>query len=99
MFKKLITVILTGMTVGTIVLGLVQIFLYSVDVLSNLFRANQLTLTEILMSKIFLSLNSNLFVLIPSAVGLLVGFIRLLNKDKRWHGPPDVILSNFMKKK
>ena len=26
-------------------------------------------------------------------MGLVVGVIRNLNKDKRWHGPPDVILS------
>ncbi len=94
MFKKLAAVVLTGLTVGTVVSGLVQIFLYLVDVLSNLFRTNSyITKGNLLNDEIVISNVVLYSIIIPSIIGLLVGFIRLLNKDKRWHGPPDVILS------
>lgn len=91
MIKRILSVIITGVIVGTIVALLVQFFLQSIDFLSNLLRRDSKLISisdDYYLLKILL-----FFFLIPFVVGLVVGVIRNLNKDKRWHGPPDVILS------
>ena len=91
MVKRILSVIITGVIVGTIVALLVQFFLQSIDFLSNLLRRDSKLISisdDYYLLKILL-----FFFLIPFVVGLVVGVIRNLNKDKRWHGPPDVILS------
>lgn len=91
MIKRITSVIITGLFVGTLVALLVQFFLYSVDFLATLFRKNYDEINfedDYSYFKFFIY-----FVAIPIFIGVLVGLIRNLNKDKRWHGPPDVILS------
>ena len=36
--------------------------------------------------------------ILPFFAGLIVGFIRKYASDKRWHGPPDVILAAHSEK-
>ena len=70
---------------------MVQFFLYSVDFLATLFRKNYDEINfedDYSYFRFFIY-----FFAIPIFIGVLVGLIRNLNKDKRWHGPPDVILS------
>ena len=91
MIKRILSVILTGLIVGTSVSLLVQLFLYLINNLSHLFRKDYESLNfsndnNFLIIILF-------FILIPFIIGLVVGIIRNFNKDKRWHGPPDVILS------
>lgn len=95
MVGRIISVILTGLVVGSSVAILVQIFLFSVDNLSKLFRTDYSNLinqhhfstNELVLKVIFF------FIIVPFVVGLIVGVIRNFTKGKRWHGPPDVILS------
>ena len=95
MVGKIISVILTGLVVGSSVAVLVQIFLYSINFLSNIFRTDftdlvnqqHFSINELVIKIIFF------FLIVPFFVGLLVGIIRNFTKGKRWHGPPDVILS------
>ena len=99
MFRKLTAVILTGLTVGTVVSCLVQIFLKSVDFLSVIFKRDFETLLATSKSQNHDIFNTVIyFILLPTLIGLIVGFIRTFNKDKRWHGPPDVILSVHQEK-
>tara|TARA_X000000950_G_scaffold285145_1_gene390146 strand:+ start:5219 stop:6928 length:1710 start_codon:yes stop_codon:yes gene_type:complete len=99
MFRKLTAVVLTGLTVGTVVSCLVQIFLKSVDFLSIIFKRDFESLLVISKSQNYDIINIIVyFILIPTVIGLIVGFIRTFNKDKRWHGPPDVILSVHQEK-
>ena len=91
MIKRITSVIITGLFVGTLVALLVQFFLYSVDFLATLFRKNYDEINfedDYSYFRFFIY-----FFAIPIFIGVLVGLIRNLNKDKRWHGPPDVILS------
>ena len=70
---------------------MVQFFLYSVDFLATLFRKNYDEINfedDYSYFRFFIY-----FFAIPIFIGVLVGLIRNLNKDKRWHGPHDVILS------
>ncbi len=95
MVGRIISVILTGLVVGSSVAILVQIFLFSVDNLSKLFRTDYSNLinqhhfstNELVLKVIFF------FIIVPFVIGLIVGVIRNFTKGKRWHGPPDVILS------
>ena len=95
MVRKIISVILTGLVVGTSVALLVQIFLFLVNFLSDFFRTDFSELlkqehyssNELIIKIIFF------FLVVPFLVGLLVGVIRNFNQGKRWHGPPDVILA------
>ncbi len=95
MVGRIISVILTGLVVGSSVAVLVQIFLYLVNYLSNLLRTDYTELVnqhhfsynELVIKIIFF------FLIVPFLVGLIVGIIRNFNQGKRWHGPPDVILS------
>ena len=91
MIKRIISVIITGLFVGTLVALLVQFFLNSADFLTTHFRKNydDINFEEDYSYFIFFIY----FFVIPVFIGVLVGIIRNLNKDKRWHGPPDVILS------
>ena len=91
MIKKIISVIITGLFVGTLVALLVQFFLNSADFLTTHFRKNYDDINfedDYSYFTFFIY-----FFAIPVFIGVLVGIIRNLNKDKRWHGPPDVILS------
>lgn len=95
MVGRIISVILTGLVVGSSVAVLVQMFLFLVNYFSNLFRTdyselinqNHFSTNELVIKIIFF------FLIIPFLVGLIVGIIRNFNQGKRWHGPPDVILS------
>jgi len=95
MVGRIISVILTGLVVGSSVAVLVQVFLFLVNYLSNLLRTdftellnqNHFSVNELVIKIIFF------FLIVPFLVGLLVGVIRNFNQGKRWHGPPDVILS------
>ena len=91
MIKRIISVIITGLFVGTLVALLVQFFLNSADFLTTHFRKNYDDINfedDYSYFTFFIY-----FFAIPVFIGVLVGIIRNLNKDKRWHGPPDVILS------
>ena len=91
MIKRIISVIITGLVVGTLVALLVQFFLNSADFLTTHFRKNY---DDINFEQDYSYFTFFIyFFAIPVFVGVLVGIIRNLNKDKRWHGPPDVILS------
>ena len=93
MVGKIISVILTGLVVGSSVAVLVQIFLYSINFLSNIFRTDftdlvnqqHFSINELVIKIIFF------FLILPFFVGLVVGIIRNFTKGKRWHGPQDVI--------
>ena len=95
MVKRIISVILTGLVVGSSVAILVQVFLFLVNYLSNLLRTDftdlinqhHFSINELVIKIIFF------FLIVPFLVGLMVGVIRNLNQGKRWHGPPDVILA------
>ena len=95
MVVRIISVILTGLVVGSSVAVLVQVFLFLVNYLSNLLRTDytellnqhHFSVNELVIKIIFF------FLIVPFLVGLLVGVIRNFNQGKRWHGPPDVILS------
>ena len=95
MVIRIISVILTGLVVGSSVSVLVQIFLFLVNYFSKLFRTDfgellnqqHFSNNELVLKVIFF------FLIIPFFVGLIVGLIRNFNKGRRWHGPPDVILS------
>ena len=95
MVGRIISVILTGLVVGSSVAILVQIFLYLVNYFTNLFRTDfsellnqhHFSTNELVIKIIFF------FLIVPFLVGLVVGIIRNFNQGKRWHGPPDVILS------
>ncbi len=95
MVGRIISVILTGLVVGSSVAVLVQIFLFSVNYLSNFLRTDYSELinqhhysfNEFVIKVIFF------FLVVPFCVGFLVGIIRNFNQGKRWHGPPDVILA------
>lgn len=91
MIKRITSVIITGLFVGTLIALLVQFFLFSADFLTTIFRKNYDEINfqdDYSYFRFFIY-----FFAIPIFVGVLVGLIRNLNKDKRWHGPPDVILS------
>ncbi len=95
MVVRIVSVILTGLVVGSSVAVLVQVFLFLVNYLSNLLRTDytellnqhHFSVNELVIKIIFF------FLIVPFLVGLVVGIIRNFNKGKRWHGPPDVILS------
>ena len=78
MVGKIISVILTGLVVGSSVAVLVQIFLYSINFLSNIFRTDftdlvnqqHFSINELVIKIIFF------FLIVPFFVGLLVGIIR-----------------------
>ena len=91
MIKRILSVIFTGLIVGTSVSLLVQLFLYLVNALSNLFRRDFEDLNH--SDSNYFIIVIFFFILVPFIIGLVVGIIRNFNKDKRWHGPPDVILS------
>ena len=95
MVGRIISVILTGLVVGSSVAVLVQIFLFLINYFSNLLRTDysdllnqhHFSVNELVIKIIFF------FLIVPFLVGLFVGIIRNFNQGKRWHGPPDVILS------
>ena len=95
MVGRIISVILTGLVVGSSVAILVQIFLFLVNYFTKLFRTDfsellnqhHFSTNELVLKIIFF------FLIVPFLVGLVVGIIRNFNQGKRWHGPPDVILS------
>ena len=86
MVGKIISVILTGLVVGSSVAVLVQIFLYSINFLSNIFRTDftdlvnqqHFSINELVIKIIFF------FLIVPFFVGLVVGIIRNFTKGKRW---------------
>ena len=86
MIKKIISVVITGLIVGTTVALLVQFFLYSIEFLTDIFRKNFNEISSTLQLILY-------FLIIPLCVGLFVGLIRKFNEGMRWHGPPDVLLS------
>ena len=95
MVGRIISVILTGLVVGSSVAVLVQVFLFSINFLSNYLRTDYIELinqphysiNELVINILFF------FLIVPFLVGLFVGIIRNFNHGKRWHGPPDVILA------
>ncbi len=95
MVGRIISVILTGLVVGSSVAVLVQVFLFSINFLSNYLRTDYIELinqphysiNELVIKILFF------FLIVPFLVGLFVGIIRNFNHGKRWHGPPDVILA------
>ena len=93
MFLKILNVSIIGIIIGTIVACSVQIFLFLIDFFSSFFKDENLIFeSQNLLN--FINLNFFVFIIIiPTLIGFLVGKLRNFAQGKRWHGPPDVILS------
>lgn len=97
MFLKIFYIILLGTLIGSITSCSVQLFLYLVNFLSLQFRdlnLNYSSLNELNFPQIKFIFY---IIFVPTIVGFLIGRIRNLTDGKRWHGPPDVILSAHTK--
>ena len=98
MLNRIVHILFIGTAIGSVTSCSVQVFLYLVEFLSELFSEKNYSyrtfseITERPFSFFFY------IILIPISVGLLVGFIRKFTDGKRWHGPPDVILSAHQSK-
>lgn len=99
MFLKVINILFLGSVIGSITSLSVQAFLYSIKFLTQAFDSSNLTFQS--FSNIFSHPISFFFyiILVPILVGLIIGLIREYTEGKRWHGPPDVILSVHQTKK
>ena len=89
MFLSILSTLFLGSIIGSIVSLSVYCFLYLISKFTFFFR-----------NESFLSYFSDqpfiffcIIILVPTIIGFLVGYLRSFTKDKRWHGPPDVILS------
>lgn len=93
MFLKILNVSIIGIIIGTIVACSVQIFLFLIGFFSSFFKDENLIFeSQNLLD--FINLNFFVFIIIiPTLIGFLVGKLRNFAQGKRWHGPPDVILS------
>ena len=93
MFLSILSTLILGTLIGSIVSVSVYGFLTLIDIFSLFlrnFQTSEFSLSYFLNNplKIFF-----IYLLVPSSIGLFVGYLRSLTNDKRWHGPPDVILS------
>lgn len=93
MFVSIISTLVLGSLIGSIVSVSVFGFLNFIKLLTNLFRNPENSFIS--FNEFFENPFDFIFFIfiIPFFVGLLVGYIRKFTNDKRWHGPPDVILS------
>ena len=97
MFLSILSTLILGTIIGSIVSVSVFGFLFLIDFFNQnieilLSYATSHKSEDFSLSKVFL------YLLIPSLIGFFVGFLRSLTNDQRWHGPPDVILSAHSKK-
>ena len=98
MLNRIVHILFIGTAIGSVTSCSVQVFLYLVEFLSELFSEKNYSyrtfseITERPFSFLFY------IILIPISVGLLVGFIRKFTDGTSWHGPPDVILSAHQSK-
>ena len=99
MLASIVTTVFLGSVIGIVTSISVYGFISLVEFLTEILR-KPLSYHEILNNFSFESFKLLLLaILVPSLVGLLVGFIRKYSSDSRWHGPPDVILSVHSEKK
>lgn len=98
MLNRIVHILFIGTAIGSVTSCSVQLFLYLVKFLSDLFSEKNYTYQSV--SEIIERPFSFFFyvILIPISIGLLVGFIRKFTDGNRWHGPPDVILSAHQSK-
>ena len=93
MFLKIFNVSIIGIIIGTIVACSVQIFLYLIEFFGNYFKNTELVFYS-QNPQSYINFNFLIFIIIiPTLIGYIVGRIRDFAEGKRWHGPPDVILS------
>ena len=91
MFVSILSTLFLGSLIGSVVSFSVYFFLLLIKKFDYFIKN--------INSETFFNGESNsliflLFVIVvPSLIGLVVGYLRTFTKGKRWHGPPDVILS------
>ena len=98
MFFSIITTLVLGSLIGIVTSVSVYGFISLVKFLTLFFRNPERNLNN--FQDIFT--NTPEFIIfifiLPFFAGLIVGFIRKYASDKRWHGPPDVILAAHSEK-
>ena len=99
MFLSIIITLFLGSIIGIITSLSVYGFISLVKFLTNVFRHPDRNFESI--ASLFTNTGEFLFfiILIPCAIGLLVGILREYALGDRWHGPPDVILATHSEKK
>ncbi len=99
MFFSIIITLFLGSVIGIITSVSVYGFITLVKFLTKVFRDPEKNIDSLN----YILENPSEFllyiILIPSSVGLLVGWLRKFSLESRWHGPPDVILATHSEKK
>ena len=93
MFFSILSTLLLGTIIGSIVSVSVYGFLALIELFSSILdnlNENNSPIEGFINNPIK---SFTLYIIVPSSIGLLVGYLRSFTNDKRWHGPPDVILS------
>ena len=97
MFFSILSTLLLGTIIGSIVSVSVYGFLALIELFSSILdnlNENNSPIEGFINNPIR---SFTLYIIVPSSIGLLVGYLRSFTNDKRWHGPPDVILSAHSK--
>ena len=99
MFISLFITLFLGSVIGIITSISVYGFISLVKFLTNAFRNPDRNFETI--SALFTNTSEFILfiLLIPFAIGLIVGILREIALGDRWHGPPDVILATHSEKK
>ena len=99
MFLSIIITLVLGSIIGIITSVSVYGFISLVKFLTNIFRNPERNFETI--SALFTNTSEFILfiILIPFAIGLIVGILREIALGDRWHGPPDVILATHSEKK
>ena len=99
MFFSIIITLFLGSVIGIVTSVSVYGFITLVKFLTKVFRDPEKNIDSLN----YILENPSEFllyiILIPSSVGLLVGWLRRFSLESRWHGPPDVILATHSEKK
>lgn len=97
MFFSIISTLVLGSLIGSIVAFSVYGFISLIELLSLIFKSQTSNISSLIDIQRFPYEFLIYFIAIPTLVGLFVGYLRNLGEDKRWHGPPDVILAAHLK--
>ena len=99
MFLSIIITLVLGSIIGIITSISVYGFISLVKFLTNALRNPDRNFET--LSAFFTNTSEFILfiLLIPFAVGLIVGILREIALGDRWHGPPDVILATHSEKK